>query len=370
MKRIGIFVAGAIGLVVLFVVLVGLPGRRSNIRADFDGLEAAMSLLQSYDYEVVQTRVLPAQGSGGVVVLVGWSLSVSGDELIEYATLGGELILVGDSRGLPSSFTEQQSDSTTTREQGFCTIDELLDTEAIYSGFDSRDLRIEPGDQSCFGSDEFARVVQRGVGLGSITWIGDDEIFTNRTINQLENAELLVRLVGERRRVLFAGDRAVSGITSSPPEQQTPPPSSDVETEKLFDLLPSWVVLALWQLLAAFVVFVWLRSRRLGNPVEEKMPIEVPAAELARSTGRLFQRSGARGLTLSLLRRSFREDCASWVGLSADANADAWVRAVKRTSSVSESDIRQTLYTGGPINDVSLLNYSKKLDSLREECMR
>ncbi|MFV1992118.1 MAG: DUF4350 domain-containing protein, partial [Acidimicrobiales bacterium] len=58
------------------------------------------------------------------------------------------------------------------------------------------------------------------------------------------------------------------------------------------------------------------------------------------------------------------------VGLSADASADIWVRTVATRTDQDPSAVRHLLYGGKPANEGDLVTYTKKIDSLREECMR
>jgi hypothetical protein len=70
----------------------------------------------------------------------------------------------------------------------------------------------------------------------------------------------------------------------------------------VFSVLPSlfWVIIA--ALAAIAVMLAAARSRRLGPPVSEPLPVLVPAAEAVTGRGRLYQRAGAYGASLMALR--------------------------------------------------------------------
>jgi Domain of unknown function (DUF4350) len=368
MKRLGFLVLGAagVGLLVWFLLSRDLTPKVPIEVSSSGGVGALQQLLVDYGFEVRATNTLPDPDEGTLIVVAS-RLGVSDENIHDFANDGGQIILVGREAGIPFGGVVDRSARDGTLDQQDCTIPALADTQRITSSDNALDMEAGGRDLYCFAEDGIARVAQVQERSGSITWIGDVGLVQNSSIALEENAELFVRLLGDAETVIFADARLVSQ-----PEQAEQPAqeSGAPETPDLFDLLPSWARLGLWQLVVALVLFVWWKSRRLGDPVVEDLPVEVPASEFVRASGRVFQRSGARGMSLAYIRRAFREDCGRSVGLSADASADAWVQSVATRTDQDPSAVRHLLYGAKPANDGDLVNFTKKIDSLREECMR
>ena len=88
------------------------------------------------------------------------------------------------------------------------------------------------------------------------------------------------------------------------------------------------VRLALWQLVVAFVLLALWRARRLGRPVAEPQPVQLPGAELVVAVGNLLQRAKGRGQAAGLLTDDLRRSLAERLGLPPSAPADQVADAV------------------------------------------
>jgi Domain of unknown function (DUF4350) len=369
-RRIGLWALGAagVGLLVWIVLSRDVTPKVPIEVSSSGGVGALQQLLVDYGFDVRATDTLPDPDEGTLIVVAS-TLGVSDENIHDFASDGGRIILVGREAGIPFGGIVDGSVRDGTLAQQECTIPALADTQRITSSANALDMEVGGRDLYCFAEDGIARVAQVQERSGVITWIGDVGLVQNSSIALEENAELFVRLLGDAETVIFADARLVS----LPEQAEEPAQESGAgapEAPDLFDLLPSWARLGLWQLVVALVLFVWWRSRRLGDPVVEDLPVEVPASEFVRASGRVFQRSGARGMSLAYIRRSFREDCGRSMGLSADAPADVWVRTVATRAAQEPSAVRHLLYGAKPANDGDLVDFTKKIDSLREECMR
>ncbi|MFV1990036.1 MAG: DUF4350 domain-containing protein [Acidimicrobiales bacterium] len=331
-----------------------------------NGTGALVLLLEGYGFDVQSTATLP-EPDAGTLIVIARGTGVSDGELQQFADRGGRVLLVGREAGLPTADVDVVAGRGESLAQGSCTIPDLADTTRITSSQDALDVTLTEAASVCFADGDSARVSQIALGRGLITWIGDVGLVQNENIADEENAELFVRLLGDAETVIFADARMTA---ETPPPESAPEDVEPSETPELFNLLPSWARLGLWQLVVALVLFIWWRSRRLGDPVVEDLPVEVPASEFVRASGRVMQRSRARSMSLAYIRRSFREDCGRWLGLSADAPADEWVRVVAGKTNEKPGAIRLLLYGAKPANEAELVDYTKKIDSLREECMR
>ncbi|GGI04909.1 hypothetical protein GCM10011354_11450 [Egicoccus halophilus] len=161
-------------------------------------------------------------------------------------------------------------------------------------------------DAVCFVlGEELAWLVATGHGQGTIVALGSPDPFTNRLLDVDDHAVLAASLLAP---------------TPGAPLQIVPlPPVGEGETA-IADLVPDRVWQGLAVLLVAAVVAAVARGRRLGLPVEERLPPVLPASELVGSLAGLLQRSGRRGSAADLLRQDARTAVAAATGLSADGD--------------------------------------------------
>ncbi|MFV1990692.1 MAG: DUF4350 domain-containing protein [Acidimicrobiales bacterium] len=366
-QRLWIVPAVIVAAALLWLVLSRDTTPKVPIEARaYNGTGALELLLLGYGFDVQSTGTFPGPEDGTLIVIARGT-GVSDDDLQQFADSGGNVILVGREAGLPTAEADVVAGRSGTLDQGRCTVPGLADTTRITSSDDALDLAFNGAATVCFADGDAARISQVEIGGGVITWVGDVGLVQNQNIADEENAELFVRLLGDAETVILADARLTN---EAPPPESVPEDFEASETPELFSLLPSWARLGLWQVMVALVLFIWWRSRRLGDPVDEDLPVEVPASEFVRASGRVLQRSRARGMSLAYIRRSFREDCGRWVGISADAPADVWVRTVADRTNEQPDTIRYLLYGGKPASEGDLVEYTKKIDSLREECMR
>ena len=79
--------------------------------------------------------------------------------------------------------------------------------------------------------------------------------------------------------------------------------------------------------LLAGAAFAAASARRLGTPVAERLPSRVPANETMLGHARLYQRAGARGPSLAILRRATRRRLTDHLGLPPNAPDEALAEA-------------------------------------------
>jgi hypothetical protein len=119
--------------------------------------------------------------------------------------------------------------------------------------------------------------VSRVDGAGSPTYVvGADALFTNRWVDEADNAAVALRLLGQRDRLVWYV-----------------PDARDVaagDTGSLAAQLPGGLVPALWLLAASLVATMLWRGRRLGPLVVEPLPVVVKAVESTQGRGRLYRR--------------------------------------------------------------------------------
>ena len=211
----------------------------------------------------------------------------------------------------------------------------------------------EPGEIDCFVVDsDHSWLVVTEVGAGRIVLLGSSTPFTNAWLERGDNALLAAALFGPR-----PGDRLVVIPRSA---------AGDVGVG-LLDLVPDGVWRALILLALAIVVAVVSRARRLGRPVEERLPPVLPSAELASSLAGLSRRAGDRGGAADELRARARATIARTLGMGPDAEAKDLVERFAATSQLDRSQIELAFVDGPVSDDTHLLQVSEAVAHVLQE---
>jgi len=162
-----------------------------------------------------------------------------------------------------------------------------------YEVFDAR------ADASCYGGG----LVGVKDGDTEIIVVGATDPFRNGRIGEHGNAALAMALLGERNHVVWVDVHQREPVPRFPVGQL---PYERGERNRggdsLFNAFPSALWATLVAALAAALLFALARSRRLGGPVAEPLPVLVPSAEAVTGRGRLYERVRARDATLEALR--------------------------------------------------------------------
>lgn len=344
----------AVGSVVAAALVVG-PGSVAGTPLDPrstapDGARAVVDILDELDRDVsVATRPPPA---GGAVVVLRDALDADArDELERWLRSGGRLVvadpmspLLGDIDlvGRLASDVVGPTDLPPA-----CDDAELADVRTVRSASWGV-LSPGPDDQVCFELEGGAWLVRRDVGAGELIALGGADAFTNRRVGAVDNALLLTRLVGPDGPVVVA---------------DASPPGGGEAT--LGELVPDRVYAALAVLVLAFLVGAWARGRRLGDPVEEQLPVRVPASELVLATADLMHRAEVRTAAADALRDELRRDATSRLGLPEDAPDDVLTERIATWTGTDPEGVVRTLATGPVQDDESLVRTARSVSRLR-----
>ena len=141
---------------------------------------------------------------------------------------------------------------------GRCTIGALSSLRGLYVT-DGLLFPVGPTEPQCFATDDRSFVVVRRLGDGSITGLGDNELFTNARLRRADNAALAAALLdpagtpssGDARVLILLGNGASPTIDDIGSGDDT-----------LVDLVPGWVWASLAMAVLAFVVFAVSRAAR------------------------------------------------------------------------------------------------------------
>ncbi|HSP03444.1 MAG TPA: DUF4350 domain-containing protein [Acidimicrobiales bacterium] len=180
---------------------------------------------------------------------------------------------------------------------------------------------------SCSPPGDGALVVVEDVGAGRVVSVAGPSTFTNRYLDEADNAVLAAALLAPDAgtRAAFLSPSLVVGTGDA----------------GLVDLVDTPVRAALAQLVVAFLLAALWRARRLGRPVAEPQPVPIEASELTQAVGRVLARSDRPGPAAAALRDRARRDLSAPLGLPLDASAEAVVDALSRRTELSPAEARR-----------------------------
>ena len=364
---------------VLFLVAVVAIGNDRDSPLDPDGTgpngaKALVLLLDSFarDVQVVETTPLPAVDTA---VLLDDRLSdAARAEVRRWVIEGGTLVVADpDSPFVPAANDiEIGSVGALSMEPGHCTVQALsVVGDVEVSG--RVGYPVGPGARSCFGDDGSAFVVVTDLGEGTLVAVGGAGVWINATLDAADNAVLAVALLAPgpntdvaflRRRLTVPVDEVIAG--DEPAEVTERRDDVGDGGTGLFDLMPDslrWVVV---QLALGWLVYAIARARRLGRPVVEPQPVEIPGSEIVRATGRLLRMPPARE-TAALLTESLRLDLAAHLGLPHQASPALVAEVASPRSDMSTAEIEDALLAPAVADDADLVELASRLDRIREE---
>jgi Domain of unknown function (DUF4350) len=199
------------------------------------------------------------------------------------------------------------------------------------------------GTRACFPRNDGAWLLVQPLGQGSVVRLGGASVLVNQELGEADNglllAGLLVPAPGTAVRVLR-------------------PPLPGGGDAGLGDLIAPRVRLALWQLVVAFVLLALWRARRLGRPVVEPQPVQLPGAELVLAVGNLLQRAKGRGQAAGLLTDDLRRSLAERLGLPPSAPPDLVADTVAARTGIPRERVLRTLSPTTPRDGAELVALS------------
>jgi hypothetical protein len=209
--------------------------------------------------------------------------------------------------------------------------------------------------RACFPRNDGAWLLVQPVGEGTVVRLGGASVLVNQELGKADNAILLASLL------VPAEGTAV---------QVLQPPLPGGGAAGLGDLIAPRVRLALWQLVVAFVLLALWRARRLGRPVAEPQPVQLPGAELVVAVGNLLQRTKGRGQAAGLLTDDLRRSLAERLGLPASTPADQVADTVTARTGIPRERVLRTLTRSTPRDEAELVALSQAIDTVRREVIR
>lgn len=291
--------------------------------------------------------------------------------ILDWIEAGGILLTSIDVPGGPTGGLSFDDDDDAVIPRGLCTLDSLAALDGVRP-LAHAPVVAEAGDESCFGAGGEAVVVVRRLGSGQIVRLASMGLFFNRALDDADNAALAARLtrIDQAPTVGFlSGPPAgpLGGAGGGPVDDEGNPVGAGDDT--LLDLVPRRVIAMLVGLGGAFLLYAISRGRRLGSPVVEPVPIELPSSSYVDAVGRLFGRAEqAPQRSASILRSDLRNDLARRVGMSSEATTTDIAGAM--VSIDDRGAVIDMLDGSPPANDAEFVALAATLNATRERIDR
>lgn len=198
-------------------------------------------------------------------------------------------------------------------------------------------------------------------GEEGVTLIGAGDGFTNDRLADSGNAALGLNVLGRDQTVVWWLPSLADPLQFD----------DGFEGASISDLVPSWVAIAVAQVLAAVLFTVWWRGRRLGRVVVEPLPVTVRATEAVEGRARLYRRAGDRGRAADVLRAATVARISSLLRLPRTVDLSEVVPAVVARTGRDATAVAALLTPGAaPTDDAGLSRLADALDTLEDEVRR
>ncbi len=370
-RRRGVLTIGALvvlTITALTVLTVAPAGRTAALdpqNPSPDGAQVVARVLAEHGVQVSVVRRAarlertPVDGDTTVVVTGSGSLGRSTARQLEEHTAGaGALVLPGPGATLARALdlpVVADEDSPGGRTSARC-------ADPLLSGLV---LRVPPSPAyrarggtvvSCF-TGPGARPpawISRVDGAGPSTYVvGAVALFTNRWVDESDNAAVALRLLGQHDRLVwYVPD--LRDVTAG-------------DTGSLAAQLPGGLLPALWLLAASVVATMLWRGRRLGPLVVEPLPVVVKAVESTQGRGRLYRRVRDREHAAAILRAAARRRLADRLRLPPGTDPERLVAAVTEAAGADQQVVRTVLVAGPVTDDRALIRLAADLAALERE---
>jgi hypothetical protein len=356
--RLWLVLAVVIGLVVALYAIYASRTERGVLDPDSPapgGSRAIATLLREHGVRVDEKRdiadAMNAAGTGEVTLLVPFPYLLGSETVKRLRTLpsSARVVLVQ-----PDSLTLKDLDvgvkvddvgSFTRSPEPRCDLPEAVSAGDAEVGL--RRYEAPDGATSCYNGS----LVVASRGGAKIVVLGAEDPLTNDRLDEHGNAALSLGLLSAHRRVVW--------LIPDRPEVQ----AAD-ERASLGDILPPWTGAAALLLLVASLLAALWRSRRLGPPVVEPLPVVVRSAETVEGRARLYRRARASAEAYERLRDGACARLLPALGLGSEPDYRALVEAVADRSGHPVAEVHAVLYGPPPPDDATLVAAADALDAV------
>jgi hypothetical protein len=351
-----------VGFAVVVVALLGGRGHHGGAPLDPRstepaGAKAVVLLARQLGARTTITSEAPGPGTTTALVLRDQLAGSQRAGVERWVAAGGTLVVADPLSSFAPSLERRPRSLFDPSSEGAspsrprCSLPLLARVGRIESP-DALPFRPPPGSVGCFPRGRGFVLVARPVGDGTVIAIGGAGLFANANLDEADNSVLAASVLGARPgaaiTVLVPG-RLGGG------------------DKKLLDLVSARVKDGLWQLVIAFGVVVLWRSRRLGPPVLEPLPVDIPGSELVVAVGHLLEEAKRRDQAAAMLRSHLRRAVADRLGLAADAPVEAMAAAVGSRTAVPAERAEAVLRPDPVPTDADLVALSRAVERIRKE---
>lgn len=359
-------VLAMVGLLLAGVALLGPTGRGGGPPLDPAsarglGTKALVETLRALGGDVAVTSRAPGPAVGGTALVLADDLDdATRRALVTWTRAGGTLVVADPSSPLVPWNREGGTqvgflDASIDRR---CAVPALRGVDRVSATGGAVFDAPTSGTTRCFPRNGGHWLVAERFGRGNLVALGGAGSFVNRHLGEANNAALLAALLVPRPRTPVAFLR--------------PPPPGATGRQSLPELIDPRIKAALWQLAIAFGVVALWRGRRLGPPVLEPVPVELPGSELVIATGNLFHQGARRARAASLLRAGLRRSLDEVLGLPAsmDDPSVAAAASMRTGGAVSADAVAGALRGPPPQTEAALVELARAVDDIRREVTR
>lgn len=214
-------------------------------------------------------------------------------------------------------------------------------------------LAAPPGaTAACFDGGGGFFAIERTVGQGTVVALAGPELWTNSQLGADDNSVLAADLLVPQQ-----GDK-VAWLTG---------PVVGGGRQSLIQLLPARVdEMLIGAAIAIVVVGAW-RSRRLGRPVHEEVPVVVPGSELVGAVSRLLARNDQRQHAAVLLRDELRHDMVIRMAVTPSMEPEVVAGMVATRTGRDPAAVLATMYGAAPADDGELVELARSVEEIRQE---
>jgi hypothetical protein len=354
-----------VAIVLGLLVVAAVGGRRAEEGNPLDpespgplGTKGLVEVLREVGGQVTVSGGQPGSGTDTALLLSDDLTPQRREALLAWVRRGGTLVVADPNSGV----TQAKGVGTTSiglldaQLERRCDVAALSDVRRVAApGGVVFEIPEGGGTRACFPRNDGAWLLVQSLGVGTVVRLGGASVLVNRELGEADNAVLLASLLAP-----------VEGTAV----QVLRPPLPDGGGAGLGDLIAPRVRLALWQLVVAFALLALWRARRLGRPVTEPQPVQIPGAELVVAVGNLLQRAKSRGQAAGLLTDDLRRSLAERLGLPASTPADQVADTVAERTGIPRERVLRTLTPATPRDEAELVALSQAIDTVRREVVR
>lgn len=361
--RIALATAVAAALVIITALVIGAPGNNSvpldPSSTAPDGTKALVLLLRSLGANVHTGATLPGARDGVALLLQDHLNRADTARLSRWVDEGGRLIVTDPGSDLAGVAPDSSGrDLILGRRSpelvgGDCPIAALRSVGSVRPDGDIL-LRLPAGGVGCFGAGAGYLLVARDQEQGTLVVVGGPSMWTNADLGDASNSVLAADLLSPTRGtdVTFIGSSKVGGGDKG-----------------LLSLISPRIVEALWGLAVAFVIAMVWRGRRLGRPVIEAMPVELPGSGLVEAAGNLLQEGGQRAHAAGILRRDLKRLITDRFGADPGIPAREAAEIASARTGLPVEHFEEVLGGPPPASDRDLVALAHNMSDIRREVL-